>query len=90
MIVTDVRINKYSPKENGVCAECTVTLNDELCIHKVLVVSGKRGEFIAFPNSGSAEMCGNQKKYKDIVHPISTILTEHIKSEVLTAYHNYN
>lgn len=90
MVVTDVKIDKYIPKEAGTCAECTVVLDDALCIHKVLVISGKKGEFIAFPNTGNIKVYKNRKRYIDIVHPINKTLTEDITNQVLNAYHNYS
>lgn len=90
MVVTDVKIDKYIPKEAGTCAECTVVLDDALCIHKVLVISGKKGEFIAFPNTGNIKVYKNRKRYIDIVHPINKTLTEDITNQVLNAYYNYS
>lgn len=90
MLVTSVKIDKYSPKKLGTCAECSVTLDDSLCIHKILVVMGEKGEFVAFPNTGSMKMYKNRKRYTDIVHPINKTLTEDITNQVLKAYHDYN
>ena len=89
MVVTSIRIDKYEPKELGTCAECSVILDDSLCIHKILVVMGEKGEFVAFPNTGSIKTYRNKKRYADIVHPINKTLTENITSQVLEAYRKH-
>ena len=86
MVVTDVKIDKYTPKEAGTCAECTVVLDDALCIHKVLVISGKKGEFIAFPNTGNIKVYKNRKRYIDIVHPINSDFRAELEGAVIKAY----
>lgn len=89
MEVTNVQIDKYFEDRNfGICAECSVILDKMLCIHKVQVIKGKKGEFVAFPNNGSSNING-VKKYRDIVHPISKELTDSINYEVLSAFHDY-
>lgn len=90
MEVTRVRIDKYEPKERGTCAECSITLDNCLCIHKIAVIMGEKGEFVAFPNTGSIKMYKHRKRYKDIVHPIDKTLTEDIANQVLEAYHRYS
>lgn len=89
MEVTSVQIDKYfDGRDFGICAECSVVLDRVLCIHKVQIIKGKKGEFVAFPNNGSSSVNGI-KKYKDIVHPISKELTDSINYEVLNAFHDY-
>lgn len=90
MVVTGVKIDKYEPKDIGTCAECSVVLDDSLCIHKILVVMGEKGEFVAFPNTGCIKTYKNKKRYSDIVHPISKTLTESITRQVLETYHSYS
>lgn len=90
MVITGVKIDKYHPKDVGTCAECSVTLDNSLVIHKILVVSGKKGTFVAFPNTGEMKIYKNRKRYMDIVHPINKTLTESITEQVLNAYHNYS
>ena len=89
MKVTSVKIDKYNPKEVGTCAECSIVLDDSLCIHKILVIVGEKGEFIAFPNMGIIKSSKRNKRYLDIIHPINKSLTDDITAEVLKAYHNY-
>lgn len=86
MQVTNIEVNNLSPKESGICGEFTITLDHSLCIHKVLVIQGEKGLFIAFPNSGEAKCSTGAKKYRDIVHPTNNTLRQHIQSEVLKRY----
>lgn len=90
MVVTNVRIDKYNPKERGTCAECTVTLDSVLDIHKVLVVMGEKGEFVAYPNTGSMKQYKKRKIYRDIVHPIKKELADEISKAVLDVYNSYS
>lgn len=89
MVVTKVVINNYAPKESGVCAEVTVVLNDALAIHKISVVAGELGLFVAMPNTGHTRVQNNKKRVEDLVHPLNRELSEEIKSEVLKVYNAY-
>ena len=86
MTVTKIVTNRVAPQEYGVCGEFTVTLDDCLCIHRILVVSGEKGMFITFPNVGEVRRDGQPKRYLDIVHPTNNTLREHIQDEVLKRY----
>lgn len=86
MNVTKIVTNSLSPQERGVCGEFTVTLDDSLCIHKILVVNGEKGLFITFPNIGESRHGGFPKRYVDIVHPTNNTLRQHIQGEVLKHY----
>lgn len=88
MQVTKIVANNISPQEHGVCGEFTITLDDALCIHKVLVVNGSKGLFITFPNTGEMKCYANVKRYVDIVHPTNNSLRQYIQSEVLKFYQN--
>lgn len=86
MQITKIVTNNISPKESGVCGEFSVTLDDSLCIHKILVVSGEKGLFITFPNTGEMRRFSKAKRYMDIVHPINNSLRQYIQKEVLIKY----
>ena len=49
MRVTNVVFSKLCPVSKGVCAEASIVLDDEVCIHKVKVIQGDKGLLIAFP-----------------------------------------
>lgn len=86
MTVTKIVTNSISPQERGVCGEFTITLDDALCIHRVLVVNGVKGLFITFPNTGEMKRFTKSKRYADLVHPTNNDLRQHIQSEVLNRY----
>jgi DNA-binding cell septation regulator SpoVG len=86
MTVTKIVTNSISPQESGVCGEFTVTLDDALCIHKILVVNGEKGLFITFPNTGEMKRFTKAKRYADIVHPTNNSLRQYIQTQVLEWY----
>lgn len=86
MQITKIVTNSISPKETGVCGEFSVTLDDSLCIHKILVVNGSKGLFITFPNTGEMKRFSKAKRYVDIVHPTNNTLRQYIQEEVLLKY----
>lgn len=86
MKVTRVVPNSVTPQERGICGEFTVTLDDLLCIHRILVVNGEKGLFITFPNVGDTRRGKQPKRYVDVVHPVDNSLRQHIQAEVLSRY----
>lgn len=89
MRVTNVKVDKYHPQELGICADCSITLDNCLVIHQVHVVNGKKGMFVAFPNTGDMKKYANSKLFVDLVHPTSSKLRRHIEEEVLAIYNTY-
>ena len=65
-------------------------LDTSLCIHKVLVVKGKKGLFITFPNNGNQKSVNDVKRYTDIVHPINNELRQYMQKEILVKEMNDN
>ena len=88
MTITKIVTNNLCPQSRGVCGEFTITLDDMLCIHRVLVVNGEKGLFITFPNIGEPKKNSNAKRYLDIVHPTNNTLRQYIQSEVLSHYNH--
>jgi DNA-binding cell septation regulator SpoVG len=86
MEVTKVTISEYNPKPKGVCAECSIVLDDELSIHKIQILRGKRGLYINFPNTGLVYFVNGKKRYKDLVRPINNDLRMKISEAILKAY----
>ena len=86
MTVTRVVTNFVKPREQGVCGEFSIILDDSLCIHKIRVIAGQKGLFIAFPNSGSSNDEAGARRYDDIVHPTNNFLRQAIADEVLKQY----
>lgn len=85
MKVTSVRLDNVAPKDKGICAEATITLDDSFQVHNVMVIRGNKGLFVAFPNIGVAN--GRKKRFIDVAHPVNENLRQHIVDEVLKAYH---
>lgn len=89
MEVTRVKIDEYNPKQTGVCGIATVCLDNELLIHKIQIISGKNGVFVAFPNTGELVITGGNRKYTDIVHPCNESLRLKINDAILKSYKEY-
>lgn len=89
MIITSIRIDTYTPKESGVCAEVTVELDSQIAIHKIRVVNGSKGLFIAMPNLGNFFTNREGKKHViDIVHPITRDFQEELDKKILEVYNS--
>ena len=86
MEVTNVRIDRFEPKDSGICADVSVTLDDVLVIHSIHVILGKKSLFVGFPHTGLAKMTQGGKRYDDIVHPIDKNLRQQIETKVLEEY----
>lgn len=84
--ITNIKFNVIEPKDYGICAEVTVTLDDLLCIHDIHVINGEKGLFVSFPNTGSMRKYGNKKRYKDIVHPTTQEFRLQMVEDILKAY----
>ena len=85
MEVTSVRFNVFAPKEQGNCAEATVVFDNELAVHRVCVIRGKRGYFVAMPHIALTRTDGKQR-YDDLVHPVSTEFRDKLSKAVLEAF----
>ena len=85
MRVTRIRTDSLTPQENGICGEFTVTLDEALCIHKIHVINGRKGLFIAFPPS-EMKIYKNQKRFSDLVHPTTQEFRQDIEEKVLEHY----
>lgn len=89
MVVTRVHIESYTPKDEGICAEVSIVLDNVLVIHKVFVINGEKGYFVSMPNTGQTKLYSGQKRYDDLVHPVSKTLSEEITTAVLKAFNDY-
>lgn len=85
MEVTRVKIDKYTPDE-PMKANCTVVLDNSLCIHQIHVIEGKNGLFIAFPNTGDMKLYRKSKRFVSIAHPCNDELRRKISDAVLEEY----
>ncbi len=83
MEITDIKIRRLTD-ESKMRAIVSVTLDDELVIHDIKVISGYDKIFLAMPsrrlpNGG----------FSDIVHPTKHTLRKKIEDAVLSEYERY-
>ncbi len=90
MEVTKVTIYDYSPQPKGVCAECSIVLDEEVSIYRRQIVQGKNGLYLKFPNNGLVKFVNGKKRYKDLVRPISNELRTKISEAIFKAYADYS
>lgn len=84
MKITDLRIKRFNgAKDSKLKAYFDISFDEELVIHGVKLIEGDSGLFVAMP---SRKMADNE--YRDIVHPISTKLREHITKALIECYNN--
>lgn len=88
MKVTKVILTNVSPKPLGVCADAEIVIDSELCIKRLHVIMGKKGLFVAFPNTGDTRLKNNKRCYEDLVHPISSSLRDDISKSILEVYNS--
>lgn len=87
MQITRVVTDSVKPRDSGICGEFSIYLDNEICIHKMKVINGEKGLFVAFPNTGEASTGTNGKRFFDVVHPINNSLRQIIQDKVLEKYH---
>lgn len=80
MEITDVRIRRVGA-EGKMKAVVSVTFDDMFVVHDIKIIQGDRGFFIAMPSRKA-----NDGDYRDIAHPISTQMREHIQDCILERY----
>jgi len=79
MQVTEVRI--YPQKEKKVKAYATITLDNQFVVHNLRIVVVENGAKIFMPSRKTSD--GSRK---DIAHPITNELRQHIEEKVISAY----
>jgi stage V sporulation protein G len=79
MQVTEVRI--YPQKEKKVKAYATITLDNEFVVHNLRIIEVENGAKIYMPSRKT-----NDGSHKDIAHPITNELRQHIEEKVIAAY----
>lgn len=82
MRITDVRLRRVNQGEGKMKAVASVTFDHQFVVHELRIVEGQNGLFVAMP---SRRM--NEGEYRDIAHPITPELRQHITEEVLARYH---
>lgn len=85
MEVSRVRIDNYTP-DKKIRAECSVFFDEELCVHHVHVITGRKGDFVAFPNTGEMKKYNRSSRYASIVHPCNETLRKKVQDAVLKEF----
>lgn len=88
MRVTSITMDSYNPKDTGVCAEVSIVLDGNICIHHLRIVNGKEGVFLAYPSIKGKSKDG-KRRYQDIIHPTNINVRRNIEDKVLEYYHSY-
>lgn len=79
--ITDIRVRIVNNNNDKLKAVASITIDDELVVHDIKVISGKDGYFLSMPSRKT-----NEGEFKDIVHPIKTEVREMLKEKILKAY----
>ena len=84
--VTDIAVYPYEAKDNSTVAFVNVTILDKLVLKGIRVVDGRKGLFIAFPQSKRKAKKGGEDEYFDIFFPITKEFREEMTEAILEAY----
>ena len=80
MEITDVKIRKLFD-EGPMKAIASVTLDNQLAVHDIKVISAREKLFIVMPSRKNPD-----ETYRDIVHPINAQFRSMLESAVIAAY----
>lgn len=81
--VTSCRVFSNNRKDDRLLGFASIILNNEFAVHGLKIVRGNKGIFVAMPNKRH-----NDGEFRDIAHPISVGLREHIEEVVLEKFRN--
>lgn len=81
MEITDVKIRKLFD-EGPMKAIASVTLDNQLAVHDIKVISAREKLFIVMPSRKNPD-----DTYRDIVHPINSGFRTELERAVIDAYH---
>ena len=84
--VTDIAVYPYEAKDNPTVAFVNVTILDKLVLKGIRVVDGRKGLFIALPQSKRKAKKGGKDEYFDIFFPITKEFREEMTEAILEAY----
>ena len=84
--VTDIAVYPYEAKDNPTVAFVNVTILDKLVLKGIRVVDGRKGLFIAFPQTKRKAEKGGKNEYFDIYFPITKEFREELNDSILEAY----
>ncbi len=80
MQITDIKIRKLINEERlrGVVS---ITLDNLIAVHDIKIVQGDERLFVAMPSRRD-----ENGVFRDVVHPVSSVLRNAIESEVIEKY----
>lgn len=81
MKITNIQLRLLKKQTGNLKAYADITFDETLIVHNVKVVEGKKGLMVSMPSVKMAE-----KKYVDIVHPLTAELREYLTTEVVSKY----
>ena len=81
MNITDIKIRKTYDSER-LRALVSVTVDGDLAVHDLKVISGPERLFVAMPSRKAAD-----GEYRDIAHPINTETREELQKMILDKYY---
>ena len=84
--ITDIAVYPYEAKGNPTVAFVNVTILDKLVLKGIRVVDGRKGLFIAFPQTKRKAKKGGEDEYFDIFFPITKEFREELTEAILEAY----
>lgn len=84
--VTDIAVYPYEAKDNPTVAFVNVTILGKLVLKGIRVVGGRKGLFIAFPQTKRKAKKGGKDEYFDIFFPITKEFREELTEAILEAY----
>jgi len=80
MQITEIRVSISDDKR--VKAFASITLDNELVIHGIKILDGKKGVFVAMPSKRAGD------KFKDIVHPLNIDFRRQIQEKILEKFNS--
>ena len=81
MQITDVKVRKLFADAEPMKAIVSVTLDGQLALHDIKVISTKERLFIVMPSRKNPD-----GTYRDVVHPINGEFRAELENAVLNAY----
>ena len=84
--VTDIAVYPYEAKDNPTVAFVNVTILDKLMLKGIRVVDGRKGLFIAFPQTKRKAKKDGKDEYFDIYFPITKEFREELIETILAVY----
>ena len=86
MRITDISFKKVNDKLEKVKAIATIVLDDEIAIHDIKIIDGKKGIFVAMPSREKYNVFNGESRFMDIAHPIKNSTRKYLTENILSSY----